>query len=129
MVQVGSRNPPERWVAYWRGFRGACPNCGRARLFKSYLAQNDTCSVCREDFSAIRADDGPAWFVMLVTGAIVMPPAIYLAIHEVMPDWMVIVLLLIFTAVVALLLLPRAKGLFIAILWRIARMDAAASDG
>src|SRR5437016_1276214 len=123
MAQVDNQNPPRKHIAFWRGFRGACPNCGRGRLFRSYLAHNDACPVCREDFSSIHADDGPAWFVMLLTGAIVMPPAIYLAIHEMMPEWAVFVLLLIFTATVALLLLPRAKGLFIAILWRIAKME------
>ena len=125
MAQADIRDQVGKFVAFWRGFRGACPNCGKGRLFKSYLGQNAACPACGEDFSDIRADDGPAWFVMLVTGAIVMPPAIYLAIHEVMPDWAVIVLLLILTAIVALLLLPRAKGLFIAILWRIAKLERA----
>ena len=124
MLQADFQFPPAKHVAFWRGFRGACPNCGKGRLFRSYLAQNDTCPACHEDFSTIHADDGPAWFVMLLTGAIVMPPALYLAIHEMMPDWVVILLLLILTAVVALLLLPRAKGLFVAILWRIAKMEA-----
>ena len=128
MVQAHIQDPLQRYLVLWRGFRGACPNCGRGRLFKSYLKQNRACPVCNEDFSAIYADDGPAWFVMLVTGAIVMPPALYLAIHDVMPDWAVILLLLILTAVVALMLLPRAKGLFIAILWRIAKMESVSPD-
>ncbi len=125
MAQADIQDPLEKYRALWRGFRGSCPHCGKGKLFGSYLAQNDTCPVCHEDFSAIHADDGPAWFVMLVTGAIVMPPAIYLSIHAMMPDWAVIALLLILTLVVALALLPRAKGLFIAILWRIAMLEAA----
>jgi uncharacterized protein (DUF983 family) len=119
---------PGKLIVFWRGFRGSCPNCGKGKLFRSYLAQNAACPNCGEDFSAIHADDGPAWFVMLLTGAIVMPPALYLAVHELMPDWAVIVLLLILTAMVALLLLPRAKGLFIAILWRISKIEASWPD-
>jgi uncharacterized protein (DUF983 family) len=108
-------------IPLWRGFRGACPNCGRAELFRSYLARNDFCPACNEDFSKIEADDGPAWFVMLVTGLVVVPIAVFLSIHHLMPDWAVLALLLSLTLVVALLLLPRAKGLFIAILWRLAK--------
>ena len=128
MAQAELQDPLGKLIVFWRGFRGACPNCGRGRLFSSYLAQTATCSACGEDFSGIHADDGPAWFVMLSTGAIVMPPTLYLAIHEMMPDWAVIVLLLILTAAIALFLLPRAKGLFIAILWRVARVEAASQD-
>jgi len=58
-----------------------------------------------------------------------MPPAVYLAIHELLPDWAVILLLLILTAVVALLLLPRAKGLFIAILWRVMKIEGTSPNG
>jgi uncharacterized protein (DUF983 family) len=129
MAQADIHDPLERALVLWRGFRGSCPNCGKGRLFRSYLAQNAACPVCGEDFSGIHADDGPAWFVMLLTGAIVMPPALYLAIHEMMPDWAVIVLLLILTAVIALLLLPRAKGLFIAILWRVMKIEGASPNG
>ena len=125
MAQADIQEPMGKLIVFWRGFRGACPNCGKGKLFSSYLAQNAACPVCAEDFSGIHADDGPAWFVMLLTGAIIMPPALYLAIHEMMPDWAVIGLLLILTAIVALLLLPRAKGLFIAILWRIAKIETA----
>ena len=129
MAQADIQGPRGAFVAFWRGFRGACPNCGEGKLFSAYLAQNAACLVCAEDFSGIHADDGPAWFVMLLTGAIVMPPALYLATHEMMPDWAVIVLLLTLTAIVALLLLPRAKGLFIAILWRIAKIEPASPEG
>ena len=129
MALAEIQDPLKKYLVFWRGFRGACPNCGRGKLFRSYLAQNAACPACGEDFSGIRADDGPAWFVMLLTGAIVMPPAVYLAIHEMIPDWAVIVLLLILTGAVALALLPRAKGLFIAILWRIMKIEGASPNG
>jgi uncharacterized protein (DUF983 family) len=122
VAQDETRNLPEQPVALWRGFRGVCPNCGKGRLFKSYLKQNDFCPACGADFSQIEADDGPGWFVMVLTGAIIVPVAISLSLHDVMPDWAVILLLIILTFAVTLLLLPRAKGVFIALLWRLVRL-------
>lgn len=124
MAQAENRDLPEQSVALLRGLRGACPNCGKGKLFKSYLKQNDTCPACHESYSGIQADDGPAWFVMVLTGAIVLPAAVYLSLHDVMPYWAVLTVSFILTIAVALLLLPRAKGVFIALLWRLARLNA-----
>ncbi|HTJ65558.1 MAG TPA: DUF983 domain-containing protein [Alphaproteobacteria bacterium] len=125
MTQVGNHSLPERPVVLLRGFRGLCPCCGRGRLFKSYLKQNEFCPVCNTDFSAIQADDGPGWFVMVLIGAIVVPVAIFLSLHEIMPDWAVFTLLVVLAIGGVLLLLPRAKGIFIALLWRLAKEKAA----
>jgi uncharacterized protein (DUF983 family) len=125
MAQEKSLEPFENPIVLWRGIRGACPCCGKGRLFKSYLTQIDRCHVCHESFSDIRADDGPAWFVMLLTGAIVVPTTLSLSLHDVLPDWAALVLLLVLGIVVTLLLLPPVKGLFIAILWRLAKRNAA----
>jgi len=127
-MQDKLKDLPEQPICLWRGFRGACPNCGRGRLFHSYLKQNDACAACNADFSKIHADDGPAWLVMIITGAIIVPVAIFLSIHEVMSDWTGLFSLSILAVGAALLLLPRAKGLFIAILWRLADEEAATSS-
>ena len=126
MAQAEKQDPLEKPIALWRGFRGVCPGCGKGRLFKSYLVQAEACSACGEDFSDIHADDGPAWFVMVLTGAMVVPAAVALSLHDVMPEWAAITTLLILAVAVTLLLLPRAKGLFIAILWRLKRDKATA---
>jgi uncharacterized protein (DUF983 family) len=128
MAQAETQLLPEKAIVLWRGFRGACPACGKGKLFRSYLFQNESCSVCHKDYSDIHADDGPAWFVMLITGAIVVPVAVPLAIHDVMPDWAVFALLVFLTFAVALLLLPRVKGIFIAVLWRLKTLKEAMPD-
>ena len=109
--------PPEMSQGLWRAFRGRCPNCGKGKLYKSYLKQVDACPVCGEAYSDIQADDGPAWFVMLLTGAIVVPVAVVLAVREEMAEWAVVVLMAVLTVVLALAMLPPAKGLFLANLW------------
>ena len=120
MEPAEHRQLPEQPVALWRGFRGACPRCGKGRLFQSYLKQNDRCATCGADFSKIHADDAPGWFVMVITGAILMPAAVFLSVHEVMPDWATMALLIVLALALVFALLPRAKGLFIALLWRLA---------
>jgi uncharacterized protein (DUF983 family) len=125
MAGIEDRPPPEQPIVLWRGFLGLCPACGKGKLFRSYLKQNDFCPACNANFSDIQADDGPGWFVMVLTGAIVVPAAVFLSIHDVMPEWAVLTLLVVLTLVVALLMLPRAKGIFIALLWRLARIEAA----
>jgi len=128
MAQADIQDPLNKYLILWRGLCGACPHCGKGRLFKSYLAQNDVCPVCKEDFSGLHADDGPAWFVMVLAGAIIVPFAVYLSVHDVIPDWAVIAVLLILTVAVVLLLLPRAKGVFIAILWQLNKTKPATPD-
>ena len=125
MAEREMRDRLEQLTLLWRGLRGSCPRCGKGGIFKSYLVQNDACPACGENFSDIHADDGPAWCVMVLTGALVVPAAVVLSLHDVMPEWAAITTLLVLAVAIVLLMLPRAKGIFIAILWRI-RQDRAA---
>jgi uncharacterized protein (DUF983 family) len=72
---MDARNHPPRdaRAALLRGFTGRCPNCGRGKLFRAYLKVVDRCAVCGEDFSHHRADDAPAYFVILIVGHLVVP--------------------------------------------------------
>jgi uncharacterized protein (DUF983 family) len=45
-----------------------------------------------------------------------------------MPDWAVFALLVVLTFAVALLILPRVKGIFIAILWRLMKLKVSTPD-
>ncbi len=101
----------------WRGIKGDCPNCGQGNLFKSYITQNKICSVCHEDFSDIRADDAPPWLTILITGHIMAPFIFYFVTHDVFPDVVETTILIIIALLCVFLILPRAKGLFIAAIW------------
>ena len=103
--------------AMWRGWRRRCPNCGAGPLLKGYLKVHDRCAVCGEDLSHQRADDGPAYMTILIVGHL-MAPLIFWAYVEFRPQ--PIVLAAIFTAgtvLLSLFLLPRLKGVMIAIQW------------
>jgi uncharacterized protein (DUF983 family) len=101
-----------------RAIRERCPKCGQGKLYTSYLKQVNACAVCGEDFSGIRAEDGPAWLTILIVLHIVVTSFIAFRDSLPWPDWVVLTLWLGLTTVLTLALLPRAKAIFIAMIWR-----------
>ena len=61
-----------------RGFRGRCPRCGEGKLFRAFLKTADNCSACGLDFTPHRADDLPAYLVIIIVGHIVVPMALWI---------------------------------------------------
>lgn len=116
---------PKRQIL-WRGIKGRCPNCGQGRLFKSYLQQEKHCSHCGEDIGNIRADDGPAWLTILLTGHIIAPLIGCLVAYDMSPVWLVTTILVFIGLLSAFFLLPRTKGLFIAAIWLIRNKERGA---
>lgn len=50
-----------RWILA-SGWKGACPQCGKGRMFRSWLKVVDRCESCGLDYSFAAPDDGPAFF-------------------------------------------------------------------
>ena len=59
--------------ALWRGFRGCCPACGEGRMFRAFLKVSDHCPHCGEELHHHRADDFPAYLVIVIVGHILVP--------------------------------------------------------
>ncbi len=103
--------------AILNGVRLKCPACGTGPLMKSYLKTRDSCAVCGEELHHHRADDGPAYMTILVSGHILAPLLLVIYGHF-RPDPMVMAVgLTIGFVAMALFLLPRFKGMFVAIQW------------
>lgn len=100
-----------------RGLMCRCPNCGKGRLLENYARVRDACPACGEDFHHHRADDGPAYLTILVVGHILAPAlmATYFA-YEPSPMTM-ITMFGIGCIALSLFLLPRFKGMIVAIQW------------
>ena len=105
------------WPSVGRALRGCCPRCGEARLFKSYLKQVDACPACGEAWSEVRADDGPAWLTILIVGHLLAPLALPIALEDRLPTWILVSGLVGLAVALSLVLLPRCKGAFIAMIW------------
>ena len=108
---------PKRTAAWW-GFRGVCPRCGEAPLFRAYLKPVKACSHCGAHWELIRADDGPAWATMLVVGHVLALFFHIFIFRMNLSTGGAILALCAVATVMTLLLLPRMKGLIIAWIWR-----------
>ena len=104
-------------VLLWRGFRKTWPQCGVGALLEGYLKPHSSCAACNEDFSHISADDGPAWLTLLIVGHAVVPLMLIFGRNDLFPMWLAILILAMVTLVGVYFVLPRAKGVFIALIW------------
>jgi uncharacterized protein (DUF983 family) len=110
---------PKRSAAegFRRGLLRRCPNCGEGHLFQGYLSVAPRCDVCGLDNTVYRADDGPAYFTILIIGHLLIGPLLFLSIVRTWPPVTVVALTLPLVAAATLALLPFVKGAFIGVLW------------
>ncbi|MFV0490901.1 MAG: DUF983 domain-containing protein [Pseudorhodobacter sp.] len=100
-----------------RGWRCRCPNCGSGPMLRGYLKVRESCPVCGEELYHHRADDGPAYLTILIVGHI-MAPLILWAFVKYRPDPLVLAAIFsVGTVALSLFLLPRLKGMLIALQW------------
>lgn len=104
-------------LAARRGLLGLCPSCGKTKLFASYLKQVQACAHCGAEFGRIRADDAAPWGTIIVVGHIFMPLMFFVSLDAFMPFWAGVAAWAVLFAGLSMVLLPRSKGLFIALLW------------
>jgi uncharacterized protein (DUF983 family) len=101
-----------------RGFAMKCPNCGRGRLFGRFLKVVDHCEVCAEDYTPQRADDFPAYLVIVIVGHIVVPALLAVAVAYDPPAWLQLAIWLPITLFASLGLLQPVKGTIVALQWQ-----------
>jgi uncharacterized protein (DUF983 family) len=100
------------------GIAGRCPSCHRGKLFSGYLALAPKCGVCGLDYGFADAGDGPAVFVILVTGFIVTGLALFTEIRYAPPYWLHAALWGPLAILLPLILLRSFKGVLIALQYR-----------
>jgi len=105
--------------AMWRGFRGKCPNCGEGHLFGRFLKVADSCDHCGEEFFHQRADDFPAYLVMVVVGHLVVPAILAIETAYAPPVWLQLAVWLPVTLFASLALLQPTKGAIVGLQWQI----------
>jgi uncharacterized protein (DUF983 family) len=98
-----------------RGLRGRCPACGEGHLFQGFLSVRPACEKCGLDYGFADAGDGPAVFVILIGGAIVVGAALATEIIFQPPYWLHAVLWLPLILLVTLAPLRLLKGVLIAL--------------
>ncbi len=103
---------------YVTGLLGRCPRCGKGKMFSGILTVVPQCNVCGLSFSFADAGDGPAVFVTLIGGFLVLGAALWTELTYQPPFWVHLVVFLPLTAIVCIGLLRPAKGLLIALQYR-----------
>jgi uncharacterized protein (DUF983 family) len=58
--------PAGQWLA------GTCPACEKGRLFAGPVRLADRCTVCGLDLRQFNVGDGPAAFLILIVGALLV---------------------------------------------------------
>lgn len=100
------------------GLRCRCPRCGRGRLFQGLLAVAPVCESCGLDLKKEDSGDGPAVFVILILGALVVPLAIAVEVLFHPPEWVHMALWPPVVLVGAVALLRPFKATMIALQYR-----------
>lgn len=77
---------------------GLCPRCGARGLFDGLTKFAAKCRACELDYSTFNVGDGPAAFLTLIIGALVVVLAIALELTWHPPFWVHVVLWVPFTA-------------------------------
>lgn len=103
--------------AMFRGLRGRCPNCGRGRMFSSFLKVVDRCDVCGEELFHQRADDFPPYIVIVLVGHTVVPLALTVEMAYAPPLWLQVAVWGPATIALALAFIQPVKGAVVALQW------------
>jgi Uncharacterized protein conserved in bacteria len=100
------------------GARGRCPRCGQGKLFSGFLTPASRCQACGLDYSFADSGDGPAVFVILIIGFVVVGLALWLEVNYSPPLLVHLLLWIPLTIVLCLSLLRVLKGVMIALQYR-----------
>jgi uncharacterized protein (DUF983 family) len=111
----GAQDMPTVFQAAMRGLACRCPRCGKGKLYSGFLDLRPNCEVCRLDYAFIDAGDGPAIFIIMIAGAVVVACALIVEVKYQPPFWVHAVLWLPLILATTLLPLRSMKALLIAL--------------
>jgi uncharacterized protein (DUF983 family) len=80
--------PPTLAESALRGIACKCPRCGKGGIYQGFLNLRPRCEVCELDFAFMDSGDGPAIFVIMIAGAIVVGAALITEVKYQPPLWL-----------------------------------------
>ncbi|VAX03118.1 hypothetical protein MNBD_ALPHA03-1404 [hydrothermal vent metagenome] len=97
------------------GLLCVCPRCGVGKLYTGFLTFKDKCPNCELDYGIFDAGDGPAPFIVMFLGLLIVGLALIVEVKFQPPFWLHF--LLWFPSIVggSLLLMRPAKALMVAL--------------
>ncbi len=103
--------------AMWSGCRGRCPHCGEGKLFSGFLTVAPECSRCGEEFHHHRADDLPAYLVVVIVGHVIIGAFMGVEATSTLSTWQHLAIWAPLTVVMAVGLLRPVKGAVVGLQW------------
>jgi len=100
---------------YIAGLTCRCPRCGKGKLFNGFLTLAPGCERCGLDYAFSDPGDGPAIFIMLIAGFIVVGAALIVEVKYQPPLWVHAALWLPLILATTLVPLRVMKALLIAL--------------
>lgn len=107
---------PERLPSpFATGLACRCPRCGEGPLFSGFLKPVSRCESCGEDLSFAAATEGPAVFIILIVGFVIVGAAATVEALFHPPPFVHLLLWLPSTVILSLLLLRPLKATMVAL--------------
>jgi len=95
-----------------------CPRCGKGKLFQGFLTLAPRCAECGLDFSKVDTGDGPAVFVIMIVGFLIVGAALITEVIYEPPYWVHAVLWLPLTLILCLGFLRPFKAALVALQYK-----------
>jgi uncharacterized protein (DUF983 family) len=117
-VEIGLvREQRSLWKAIGNGVMCRCPNCGKGKLFRSYLKLNDTCSECGEKLSSARADDFPPYIAIFIVGHVLVGWMLHTEMSGPVDPMFYVYTMIPAAILLPLIMLPSIKGAVVGLQW------------
>lgn len=113
----GSESSRSLVQAMARGFMGRCPHCNKGRLFGRFLKVAENCDVCGEEYHHHRADDLPAYLVIVIVGHIVIGAFMGAESWFELSMWQHLAIWVPLTLIMTIAMLQPTKGAVVGLQW------------
>ncbi|TNE45954.1 MAG: DUF983 domain-containing protein [Sphingomonadales bacterium] len=107
---------------------GLCPRCGQRTLFDGMVKFADRCSSCKLDITRFNVGDGPAGFLTLIIGALIIILALWLDVAASPPFWVHALIWIPFTFAAVIVGLRFSKAALLAAEFRNKAGEAGSQD-
>ncbi len=87
-LSMPNLDPPTLSQSIVRGLACKCPRCGGGKLYAGYIRLRPRCETCDLDYAFTDAGDGPAVFIILIAGFIVVASALIVEVKYQPPFWL-----------------------------------------
>lgn len=109
--------------------RGTCPQCGAPALFAGPVGFAPSCRACGLDYGQFNVGDGPAAFLTLIVGAIMVTMALVLELKVHPPLWLHILIWTPLTVGAVIGSLRIAKGALLTLEYRNKAREGRIAEG